>query len=447
MEPITWDTPAMDMPEVHYARSGGVSIAYQVVGDGPQTLVYVPPVTNLYSLWELPRAASFLRRLSEEARLVVFNPRGTGLSDRPSNMTLESRVDDLNAVLDAIEQERATIFGGDVSANVCALFAASFPERCDRLVLFVPRARAVRSDTYEWGPTEEEALEWIREWRTSWGDRDQLESFARALFDPEITEEEGFLDWFVKERRLAASPAAAVEFARMATATDITAVLGSIRVSTLVLHRQSDRDAVRYVAARIPQATVVELGGEGVWLYADDVADAVLSFLRGEAVPSVPDSVLATVLFTDLVGSTEYAAQLGDREWRDVLNRHHTSVRRELGRYRGIEVDTAGDGFFCRFEGPARAIACARRIVEGAAELGLDVRAGIHTGECELVGEKIAGISVVTGSRISALAAPGEVLVSSTVKDLVAGSGFSFDERGEHDLKGVPGTWTLYAVT
>jgi class 3 adenylate cyclase len=436
----------MDIPEIYYARSGGVSIAYQVVGDGPQTLVYVPPVTNLYSLWELPRAASFLRRLSEEARLVVFNPRGTGLSDRPSNMTLESRVDDLNAVLDAVEQERATLFGGDVSANVCALFAASFPERCDRLVLFVPRARALRSDSYEWGPTEEEALEWIREWRTSWGDRDQLESFARALFDPEITEEEGFLDWFVKERRLAASPAAAVEFARMATATDITAVLGSIRVSTLVLHRQSNRDAVRYVAARIPQATVVELGGAGVWLYADDVADAVLSFLRGEAVPSVPESVLATVLFTDLVGSTEYAAQLGDRGWRDVLNRHHSSVRSELGRYRGIEVDSAGDGFFCRFEGPARAIACARRIVEGASELGLDVRAGVHTGECELVGEKIAGIAVVTGSRISALAASGEVLVSSTVKDLVAGSGFAFEDRGEHDLKGVPGTWRLYAV-
>jgi pimeloyl-ACP methyl ester carboxylesterase len=339
------------MPDVHYARAGGVAIAYQVVGEGPQTLVYVPPVTNLYSLWELPRAASFLRRLSEEARVVVFNPRGTGLSDRPHNMTLESRVDDLNAVLDAIEQERATIFGGDVSANVCALFAASFPERCDRLVLFVPHARALRSDSYDYGATEDEAMEGIREWRTSWGDREQLESFARALFHPEITEEEGFLDWFVKERRLAASPAAAVEFARMAAATDITAVLGSIRVSTLVLHRQSDRDTARYVAARIPHATIVELGGEGVWLYAEDVADAVLSFLRGEAVPSVPDSVLATVLFTDLVGSTQRAAELGDRDWRDVLERHHAQVRSELGRYRGTEVDSAGDGFFAASTG------------------------------------------------------------------------------------------------
>jgi class 3 adenylate cyclase len=436
----------MDMPEVQYARSGGVAIAYQVLGEGAQTIVYVPPVTNLYSLWELPRAASFLRRLSEEARLVLFNPRGTGLSDRPSNMTLESRVDDVNAVLDAIEQGRATIFGGDVSASVCALFAASFPERCDRLVLFVPTARTIRSDSHPFGATEEQALEWIRMWRTSWGDRDQLEWMARALFHPEITEEEGFLDWFVKERRLAVSPAAAVEFARMSSAIDITDVLGSIRVSTLVLHRQGRRDEARYVADRIPQATVVELGGEGVWLYADDVADAVLSFLRGEAVPLVPDSVLATVLFTDLVGSTERAAELGDRGWRDVLERHHAHVRGELGRYRGTEVDSAGDGFFCRFDGPARAIACAQRIVAGASELGLDVRAGIHTGECELVGEKIAGISVVTGSRISSLAASGEVLVSSTVKDLVAGSGFVFEDRGEHDLKGVPGTWRLYAV-
>jgi class 3 adenylate cyclase len=436
----------MDMPEIQYARSGGVAIAYQVLGGGPQTIVYAPPVTNLYSLWELPRAASFLRRLSEAARLVVFNPRGTGLSDRPSNMTLESRADDLNAVLDAIEQRRATIFGGDVSANVCALFAASFPERCDRLVLFVPAARSLRSDSYPYGGTEEQALEWIREWRASWGDRDQLEQLARALFHPEITEEEGFLDWFVKERRLAVSPAAAVEFARMAMASDITAVLGSIRVSTLVLHRQQRREEARYVAARIPHATVVELGGDGVWLYADDVTDAVLSFLGGEAVPSVPDSVLATVLFTDLVGSTDRAAELGDRRWRGVLERHHAQVRSELGRYRGTEVDSAGDGFFCRFDGPARAIACARRIVEGANELGIEMRAGIHTGECEIVGEKIAGISVVTGSRISSLAASGEVLVSSTVKDLVAGSGVVFEDRGEHDLKGVPGRWRLYAV-
>ena len=435
----------MSTPEVHYARSGGVAIAYQVVGDGPQTLVYAPPVTNLYALWELPRAASFLRSLSEEARVVVFNPRGTGLSDRPANLTLELRTDDINAVLDGIGCARAAIFGADVSANVCALFAATYPERCDRLALFLPHARAVRTDSYPYGMTKEHALEWLRERRRSWGDRDHLESFARAHFDPALTEEEGFLEWFVRERRLAASPAAAAEFARMALDTDITGVLGSIRVSTLVLHR-ADGDEARYVADRIPGAVVVELGGAGRWVYATDVADALRSFLRGETESSVPTSVLATVLFTDLVGSTQHAARLGDRAWRDVLERHHAHVRSELGTYRGTELDNAGDGFFCRFDGPARAIACARRIVEGASEIGLQVRAGIHTGECEVVGEKLAGISVVTGSRISSLAASGEVLVSSTVKDLVAGSGFGFADRGEHGFEGVPGVWKLYAV-
>ena len=437
----------MDVPEVYYARAGGVAIAYQVVGEGPETLVFSPQTTNLYALWEQPRAVSFLRRLSEVVRVAVFNPRGMGLSDRPPRMTLESRMEDINAVLDAIGSERATIFGAQVSANVCALFAATYPERCDRLALFAPEARVVRSDSYSMGNTEEEQLKLIREWRSSYGSRDQLESLARELFDSELVEEEGFLDWFVKERRLAASPGSAAEFMRMAAETDITGVLGSIRVSTLVLHREQGRKKARYVADRIPHATIVELGGKGRWVYADDVADALLSFLRSEATPWVPDSVLTSVLFTDLVGSTERAAELGDREWREVLAQHHADVRSELARYRGTEVDSAGDGFFCRFDGPARAIACAQAILEGAKGRGLEVRAGIHTGECELVGEKIAGISVVTGSRISSLAVSGEVLVSSTVKDLVAGSGFLFEDRDEHDLKGVPGTWRLYAVT
>jgi class 3 adenylate cyclase len=442
------DTGGMDIPEVHYARAGGVAVAYQVVGDGPQTLVFAPPTTNLYSLWELPRVESFFRRLAGDARVVVFDARGTGLSDRGRSIALESRMDDLNAVLDASGCPRAAIFGADTSANVCALFAATYPERCERLALYRPHARTVRSASYPYGMPEEEGLEWMREVRESWGERGFLEDFARHLFEPELAENEEFLAWFVRERRLAASPEAAADFARMSMETDITDVLGSIRVPTLVLHPKGDawRDESRYVADRIPQADVVALGGAGRWVYADDVADALLSFLRGEAMPLVPDSVLATVLFTDLVSSTERAVELGDRGWRDVLERHHARVRSELRRYRGTEVDSAGDGFFCRFDGPARAIACARRIVEGANELGVEVRVGIHTGECELVGEKIAGVSVVTGSRISSLAAPGEVLVSSTVKDLVAGSGFTFEDRGEHALKGVPGVWRLYAV-
>jgi class 3 adenylate cyclase len=228
--------------------------------------------------------------------------------------------------------------------------------------------------------------------------------------------------------------------------TDVTDVLGSIRVPALVLFRARSAQTARYVAERMPNAHAVEVGGEPMGPYSDDVAEALLAFARGDAPVAVPDSVLATVVFTDLVASTERAVELGGRAWRDLLMRHHADVRREVGRHRGEEVDSAGDGFFCRFDGPARAIACARRIVEDARQLGLDVRAGIHTGECEAVGDKIAGIAVVTGSRVSSLAAPGEVLVSSTVKDLVAGSGFSFEDRGEHDLKGVPGSWRLYAV-
>jgi class 3 adenylate cyclase len=436
----------VDVPDVRYARTGGVAIAYQVVGDGPQTLVYVPPVTNLYSLWQQPLAASFLRRVSEIARLIVLNPRGTGLSDRPRNLTLESRMDDINAVLEANGVGRATIFGNDVSANACALFAATYPDRCERLALFVPYARTVRTDNYPYGATEDEALALIRQRRDVWGDRSNLEAFARALFHPELTDDPAFLEWFVWERRLAASPMDAADFARMNMEIDITGVLGSIRVPTLVMHRRTRADEARYVAQRIPHASVVELAGEGRWMYSHDVADALITFLRGEALPEVPDSVLATVLFTDLVDSTRRASELGDRRWRELLERHHADVRVELGRYRGVEVDTAGDGFFCRFDGPARAIACARRIVDGARELELDVRVGVHTGECEVVGDKIAGIAVVTGARISSLAAPGEVLVSGTVKDLVAGSGFSFGDRGEQELKGVPGTWRLYAV-
>jgi class 3 adenylate cyclase len=444
---MAWDTARMDISDVHYARSGRVAIAYQVIGDAKETLLFAPRLTSLYLLWQMPRVKAFLDRLAEVFRVVVFDPRGTGLSDRPRNVTLESRMDDVNAVLDATGCARAAIFGAETSANVCALFAATYPERCERLALYRPHARAVRSPSYPYGLPEDELLDWMRETRDSWGEREFLEDFARYLYDPALTEDEDFLDWFVWESRLAVSPETAADFVRMSMETDITDVLGSIRVPTLVLHPLADADGqVRYVADRIPRAEVVAIGDRGRWFYTDEVAEALLSFLRGETVPWVPDSVLATVLFTDLVSSTERVAELGDRRWRAVLERHHAQVRGELGRYRGSEVDTAGDGFFCRFEGPARAIACARRIVEGANELGLQVRAGVHTGECELVGDKIAGISVATGARISSLAAPGEVLVSSTVKDLVAGSGFAFEDRGDHELKGVPGLWRLYAV-
>ncbi len=436
----------LDIPDVSYARSGGVAVAYQVVGDGPVDVVYAPHLTNLLSLWVGGDTGPFLRRLAEDVRVIVFNPRGTGLSDRPRNVTLEARMDDINAVLDAVGIERATLFGAAESANVCALFAATYPEQCERLALFAPYARSVRTDEYAFGATEGEWLTWVRQMREGWGDRDFLTDFAREI-DPTMPDDEERLDWFIWMHRLAASPAGAADFARMQMDTDITDILGSIRVPALILYRADDREESRYVAERIAGARAVEIEKEGAGPYSPGAIDALLSFVAGDAVPVVPDSVLATILFTDLVGSTAHAVELGDRKWREVLAEHHRRIRRELALHRGTEIDAAGDGFFCRFDGPARAIACALAIVEGARSLDLEIRAGVHTGECEVIGEKIAGIAVHIGARVAALAEPGQVLVSSTVKDLVAGSGFTFGEAGEHALKGVPGSWRLFAAT
>jgi class 3 adenylate cyclase len=431
----------MDIPDVRYARAGTVAIAFQVVGDGPRDLVYSPPLSDLYSLWANPYTRPFLDRLAAEFRLIVFNPRGTGFSDKPRDITLEARMDDIAAVLETLGLHRVSLLGNSTGANTCALFAASYPERCERLVLQQVAPRGLATREYPYGESEEWWLDWIREIREHYGEREFLERWARSV-DPSVTETSDALDWFVWGRRMAVSPGAAADWARVSMETDITEVLSAIRVPTLLMHRDDSREVAAFVAGRVPNAQVVEVRS----VQSEEAATAIIDFLRGEALPFVPDSVLATVLFTDLVGSTEHAAAVGDRRWREVLEEHHRAVRRELTCYRGVEVDTAGDGFFCSFDGPGRAIACARKIVEGATELGLEVRAGVHTGECELVGEKIAGISVVTGSRISSLAAPGEVLVSSTVKELVAGSGFSFEDRGEHALKGVPGTWQLYAA-
>ena len=430
----------MDVPDVRYTRSGGVAIAYQVVGDGARDLVLSPLLSDLQSLWMAPYSRPLLERLSSELRLVVFDARGTGLSDRPRNLTLEARMDDVTAVLEAVGSSRASLLGFSTGANVCALFAATYPDRCERLVLAQPW-RGIRSDRNPCGEAQEDFLAWIAEIRDRFGERAFLERWAREL-DPSLVASQDALDWFVWQRRAAVSPAGAVEWARLSMETDITDVLGSIRVPTLVLHSKHDRDVAELLRTRIRDSTTMEVRS----VLDDAAADAILEFIREEARPAVPDSVLATVLFTDLVGSTQRAAALGDRRWRQLLEEHQRSVRRELARYRGLEIDTAGDGFFCRFDGPARAMACAREIIQSARELELEVRAGVHTGECEVIGEKIAGIAVNVGSRVAAAAAPGEVLVSGTVKDLVAGSGFSFDDRGEHELKGVPGTWRLYAV-
>ena len=436
----------LDIPDVRYARSGGVAVAYQVVGDGPQDVVFLPFLSNLYSLWRLPVFAEGTLRLAASSRVLLVNTRGMGLSDRPRGLTIEARMDDVRAVMDAVGSERATLFGWAETSNTCVVFAATYPERVERLILYMPYARGTRSDDYPWGASREEALADIAVARERWGDREYLEEFARSM-NPQWAGDPSYVDWFVWNHRLSSSPESYVEFRRMTIDTDVSDVLPAIRVPTLVLSKGRKREPAAQVARLIPGAREVVLPGEGASLHENDAGlEAVESFMRDEAPPEVPDTVLATVLFTDLVGSTERAAEVGDRRWRAILEQHHGAVRRELSRYGGVELDTAGDGFFASFDGPARAITCARAIVAAMPALGLSIRAGIHTGECERVGEKLAGLAVSVGARVSAAAGAGEVLVSGTVRDLVAGSGFTFDDLGERELKGVPGSWRLLRV-
>jgi class 3 adenylate cyclase/pimeloyl-ACP methyl ester carboxylesterase len=431
----------MDVPDIRYARSGDVAIAYQVVGEGASDLVLVPFLANIWSLWRLYGFADFGQALARGRRLIVVNPRGVGLSDRPRGFTIESRMDDIRTVMDAVACERAALLGLSESAATCAVFAATYPERTDRLILCTPYVRGVVDET-----DRQQAFDEIRVERELWGERGHLEALGRRL-NPQWADNDEYLERFVAHHRLTASPATFVEFRRMQIELDIADVLPAIRVPTLVISKERMREEAAEVATSIAGADHVEIPGQGFSIWENEFGlEAIEEFLAGTMPRRVPNTVLATLLFTDLVGSTEHAATLGDRAWRDVLSEQRVRVRRELDRYRGQEVDTAGDGFFARFDGPARAIVCARAVCDATSELGLAVRSGIHTGECELVDGKPAGLSVHVGARVSGLAAAGEVLVSSTVKDLVAGSGFAFEDRGEHELKGVPGTWRLYAV-
>jgi class 3 adenylate cyclase len=431
----------VQVPDVSYARSGDVAIAYQAVGEGPPDLVVLPFLANIYTLWHAPRFADVARRLAAKRRLILVNPRGVGLSDRPRGFTIDSRMDDVRAVIDDLGVERSALLGLAESAASCAVFAASYPERVERLVLFTPWSRGV-ADARE----REEALARLGHERFEWGRRDVLEDLGRRL-NPQWSGDETYLEWFVWHHRLTASPAAWADFRRMQIELDVTDVLPAIRVPTLVIAKEQFREDAQAVASVIPGAELVEVPGTGVAFHENDfAADAVDAFLLGEPHHQIPDTVLATVLFTDLVDSTQTAVALGDRGWREVLERHNALVRRELERFRGVEIDTAGDGFFASFDGPARAIACARAIVDRVPELGLAMRAGIHTGECERVGDKLAGLAVNVGARVSAAAGPGEVLVSGTVKDLVAGSGIRFADRGARELKGLPGEWRIYSV-
>jgi pimeloyl-ACP methyl ester carboxylesterase len=438
-------------PETKYARSGDVHIAYQVVGDGPIDLVYVPGWTSHVEYqWELPATARAFHRMSSFSRLILFDKRGTGLSDRVPEVnlpTLEQRMDDVRAVMDAVGSERAALFGASEGGPMCMLFAATYPERTAALILYGSFPVRTWSPDYPWAMTAEQQATFEEMVRADWG-----KGADSAIRIPSA--DERFAQQFATLCRLSASPGAALALLRMNFEIDVRAILSTLRVPTLILHRAHDmRVDVRnshYLARHIAGAKYVELPGVDhyMWLGGDDpVTDEIEEFLTGQRNTVEVDRVLATVLFTDIVGSTERLAELGDRRWRELLDDHNAAVRRELTRFRGREVHTTGDGFLATFDGPARAARCAVAITQAARPLGVEVRAGVHTGEIELMGDDVGGIAVHTGARVAAEAGPGEVLVSSTVKDLVAGSGIAFEDRGVRVLKGVPGEWRLFAVT
>jgi pimeloyl-ACP methyl ester carboxylesterase len=442
------------IPETRYARSGEVNIAYQVVGNGPLDLVLVHGwVQSFDAGWEIEPIERFYRRLASFSRLILFDKRGTGLSDRvpPDDLpTLETRMDDMRAVLDAVGVERTAVLGHSEGGSMCALFAATYPERTQALVMVGSAARTRWAPDYPIGATDEAIEELERSILEHWG-IDVIRSLIQQMA-PSIADDEELIQAHTRAALRAASPAAAAALTRMSAMIDIRDVLPAIRVPTLVMHRADEilAEASRDVAKRIPGAKIVELPGTDhmPWLGDQDrPLDEIEEFLTGVRPHPSLDRVLATVLFTDIVGSTELAADLGDRRWRELLEQHNTLVRRELSRFRGRELNTAGDSFLATFDGPGRAVVCAVAIRDAARALGLQIRFGLHTGELELDGSEIRGIAVHTGARVAGLAGPGEVLTSSTVKDLVAGSGLQFEDRGSHELKGVPGEWRLYAVS
>lgn len=439
----------MDVPKTRYTKSGNVHIAYQVVGEGPLDLVFVPGfVSHLEFDWEMPGITSFHQRLAAFSRLIRFDKRGTGLSDRPPGVpTLEQRMDDVRAVMDAVGSERAALFGVSEGGPMSLLFAATYPQRTSALVVYGSYARRAWAPDHPFGKTEAEMDRVLEALERDWGGAAGID-----IWVPSKLADERYTQLRANYLRLAASPGAAVAIIRMNMEIDVRHILPAIRVPTLIIHRTGDRltriEQARYMAEHIVGARLVELPGIDHTPYVESgpILDETEEFLTGVRHRAETDRVLATVLFTDIVGSTERAAELGDRRWRELIEGHHALVRRELARFRGREIDTAGDGFLAAFDGPARAIRCASAVAEGVRPLGLEVRAGLHTGECEVMGDKLGGIAVHIGARIAALAGPGEVLVSSTVKDLVAGSGLEFEDRGTYPLKGIPGDWRLFAV-
>lgn len=435
-------------PETKYAKSGDVYIAYQIHGEATRDLVFIPGfVSHVEGRWDRPGTAAFFERLGTFCRVISFDKRGNGLSDRVTDLpTLDERMDDMRAVMDAAGCERAALFGISEGAPMALLYAATFPQRVSALVLYGGFASWAWAPDNPMGTTEEEFERIVVP--GDWGGPMAIDQWA-----PSFAQDEAACREWASFLRIAASPGAAVATLRMAREIDAREVLPAIRVPTLILHRTGERivhvEQARYMAERIPGAKLVEFPGVDhlPWIGdRDAILDEVQQFLTGTRQVVDPDRVLATVLFTDIVGSTQKALALGDRRWRSLLDEHHGIVRAELTRFRGREIDTAGDGFLASFDAPARAIRCACAVRDAVRPLGIEIRAGLHTGECEVMGDKVGGIAVHIGARVAALANPGEVWVSATVRDLVAGSALRFVDRDAHSLKGIPGEWRLFAV-
>jgi class 3 adenylate cyclase/pimeloyl-ACP methyl ester carboxylesterase len=448
------------IPPTQYVQSGDFHVAYQVTGDGPVDLIYVPGwVSQLELYWDEPSLARFLRRLASFSRLIIFDKRGIGLSDRVSLgelPTLEERMDDIRAVLDAAGSTRAAVVAQGYATPMASLFAATYPDRTASLVLYSACGRGtLRTDDYPWGATAEEFAEWTT--ASTRGDAGFAATWLRRLA-PTVADDDRVVAWTGRVLRASASPSAYRGYTEMQAVMDVREVLPLIRVPTLVLERADawlpkgpvDMPPVeegRWVAEQIPGAKLVVVPGRDYLPWFGDqesLLAEIEQFVTGSRHPVEANRVLLTVLFTDIVGSTIRADALGDRRWSALLDEHNALMRRQLERYRGREIDRAGDGFFATFDGPARAVRCVLAMTEEARAIGIEIRAGVHTGEVELSAEGVAGIAVHIGARTAALAGPGEVLVTRTVKDLVGGSGLIFDSRGAHELRGVPEPWELY---
>jgi pimeloyl-ACP methyl ester carboxylesterase len=434
-------------PATKYARSGDVHIAYRVFGDGPRDIVLIPgTLSHIELTWEVPSNEHLLKRLTAFSRVIVFDKRGQGLSDRVADQTLEERISDVRAVMDAAGSDRATIYGWSEGGPMCLMFAATYPERTTALVLYGTFA-SIRSEPFSVTREQHEAI--LRQWEAHWG-----EGILLAVNAPSALSDEAMVQRVAQLERASASPGSILALMRANYEIDVRHLLPSVRVPTLILHRVGDAlvpvTAGRYLAEHIPEARYVEIPGIDHTVLdnetQDVIADEIEEFLTGVRPAPEPDRVLATVLFTDIVGSTDRASAMGDRKWVDLLEAHNELANREIGRFRGRAIKSTGDGVLATFDGPGRAIRCAQSIAGSVEQLGLHVRAGLHTGECELMGADIGGIAVVIAARVASLAGADEVFVSSTVKDLVAGSGIQFEERGSRALKGVPDEWRIFAV-